>query len=170
MKGSWSMSCPACGADLVLLRATLPVHACSRCGGAWLGQEASVHIAGAMEEALECDVLAPTCRDDRSGTNIVTHDAAQCPECLGTVIETQVAGLTLETCPAHGLWLDRDDVASVVAAAKTLRMAAERRSRVSTNDDLSDTGPGRASFFVLTAVARALLSARDAFAASRTGT
>ena len=57
--GRWA-ECPACGAELAAVRATFPVHACVACGGAWLGVEASVHVIRGMEDALDCDVLAPT--------------------------------------------------------------------------------------------------------------
>jgi len=48
------------------------------------------------------------------------RDPARCPVCSHALIPTEVTGVRVEFCAAHGTWLDRaevEDIASAVQAA-----------------------------------------------------
>jgi Zn-finger nucleic acid-binding protein len=116
--------CPACDAPLAALEATLPVEGCEACGGVWLGPEAAVHVLRGLGDALEQEIARASAgvaaraavRPSDPGTRV-------CPTCAQTMGRLEVAKTVVDSCPAHGTWFDRAEIASVIAVCGELRRA-----------------------------------------------
>lgn len=113
-----AMQCPVCGEQMLVLEFHLvEIDYCQDCGGVWLdsgelelvGRKAGA-VCGELETALLSQQGGPVARPKRP-----------CPVC-GKAQQEVVAPceppVTLDRCPrGHGIWFERGELQSVVAAA-----------------------------------------------------
>ena len=115
-------SCPACGASLVTLKSTQPIDGCGVCGGVWLGPEATVHVLRGLGDELEREIARASRAVEASARAPVLDEGARaCPTCGQTMGRLAVGKTVVDSCPAHGAWFDRTEVASVIAMCGELR-------------------------------------------------
>lgn len=73
-----------------------------------------------------------------SGSPCVPEGSARaCPMCASALFPLTLAGVAVETCPAHGTWFDKDEVERVVTKTRDLREGEERKAR---GEDLPSAG------------------------------
>ena len=111
-----SLLCPRCRVDLEERAAhELQLHGCTRCGGVWLQREGVARLG----EALSHKTLAAV--DSVSGAASRVADEARpidCPQCAEILLRTPIpaAGVSIDRCPDHGAWYDRDELQKVARA------------------------------------------------------
>lgn len=135
-RSSSGLACPACGGGLEPPR-DLPVHGCRACGGVWLGPEAAVHVMRGQGDATDEALVATAQRTASSRSTpprVPDGSARVCPVCRSALFPLDLAGVTVESCPAHGTWFDEREVERVVARTTAAREVALRKAR---GEDLS---------------------------------
>src|SRR5688572_33332919 len=103
-----SVTCPRCqGALHVGSTKSGPMYGCGVCGGIWLDRAMSERLT----RALDSDTLALADAASRHArAQVDLAHALGCPRC-GTLLARHAvpdAGVHLDSCSAHGTWLDRD--------------------------------------------------------------
>jgi Zn-finger nucleic acid-binding protein len=106
------------------LKATLPIEGCEACGGVWLGPDAAVHVLRGLGDAIEQEIA-------RASAGVAARAAVRpsdagtraCPTCAQTMGRLEVARTVVDSCPAHGTWFDRQEIASVITICGELRRA-----------------------------------------------
>lgn len=123
---SHGLSCPACAATLVLAGGTSPVHGCPGCGGAWLDAETAVTLMKGTDEVVSRELVAAASATSGDTSATIADGKRSCARCSAEMLSFSVGDVVVDTCPAHGTWFDRDEVARVAAAVARLRNAEER--------------------------------------------
>lgn len=97
------------------------LHGCARCGGLWLDSQASDRLTASVSpEALslaEAAARHASVQVDTSGTNL------PCPQC-GRVLARRrapLANVDLDHCDGHGVWFDKDELATVARSLAAAR-------------------------------------------------
>lgn len=94
--------------------ASVPVHACTQCGGLWVGA-ASFHALVNAAAALATDgEQAPRAPTD-FGAKVVYRN---CPTCGYAMLRKnfgRVSGIIVDVCKRHGVFLDPDELDRVLA-------------------------------------------------------
>ena len=120
--------CPACSNALVpLTPSPVPAHVCPACGGTWLGPETSIHVMQGLGDAVTVELSAATVGVGRRAPLQAPSDLPDraCPTCASIMMPMTVAGVVVDSCPAHGTWFDRDELGRVASACKNLREGQE---------------------------------------------
>src|SRR5262249_55237032 len=124
-------TCPACGSPLTALGTALPASACASCGGAWLTNESTIHLMQGVGDAYDAQVV-------RTSHVVAEHAPSHpppdqpgrgCPTCASSLSPIVVCGITVDSCPAHGTWFDRDEVEKLALACKKQREEQARLER-----------------------------------------
>jgi Zn-finger nucleic acid-binding protein len=116
--------CPACDAPLADLKATLPIEGCAACGGVWLGPDAAVHVLRGLGDRLEHEIATASAGvAARAAVRPSDAGTRACPTCAQVMGRLEVARTVVDSCPAHGTWFDRQEIASVIAVCGALRRA-----------------------------------------------
>ncbi len=103
--------CPACNDALRATSEQLGVWTCPTCGGVWTDPAATAALRAASDAVF-------TSVSDRAAAQARTSLPAdrpgrRCPICRNVLQPTNVAGVTIDTCAAHGTWFDRGEMATV---------------------------------------------------------
>jgi Zn-finger nucleic acid-binding protein len=104
------------------LKATLPIEGCEACGGVWLGPDAAVHVLRGLGDSIEHEIAeASASVAARAALRPSDAGTRACPTCAQTMGRLDVARTVVDSCPAHGTWFDREEIASVIAVCGELR-------------------------------------------------
>ena len=95
------MNCITCATPMTTTRCA--------CGGAWLSEARLVEMEQDMKGSLV--VLPWSPRDSE-------HRA--CPVCTNEMLAVSLLEVALDRCPAHGVWFDANELASVLQRADKL--------------------------------------------------
>lgn len=134
-------TCPGCDSALALESATgVPFHACASCGGLFFDRES---FAWATDDAearaalrLRGSLAEGPYRGGRPSAAPLEADPVRarfyrrCPACrtvMSRVNFGKRSGVFLDVCPRHGAWLDRDELALVLAFVEKGGLDAARR-------------------------------------------
>jgi Zn-finger nucleic acid-binding protein len=123
-----AIACPACGSALAPLEGSaVSAHVCPACGGTWLGSDASVHIMRGLGDDVTRGLAAVTVDVAKHATVNAPPDVPGrgCPLCGSALYPMNVAGVVVDSCPAHGTWFDRDELGRVATACKKLHEQGE---------------------------------------------
>jgi Zn-finger nucleic acid-binding protein len=121
-----SYQCPRCHTHLqAAATSDVVVSACWHCGGTWLDNPASVRVF----ELLDPTTIDLARSGGSSGPGSDMPDLAlriDCPVCQKPMDRRQsTAGeVSIDLCPAHGTWLDRDELLTIVGAVAAQRGVA----------------------------------------------
>lgn len=99
------LMCPVCDAPLEEAGST---QRCRMCEGAWIPEEALVAI---LEQRASTLVELPW--TTRSGDK-----PRPCASCKSEMQTVDLGKVQLDRCPAHGVWFDADELASLLREAK----------------------------------------------------
>lgn len=119
------MKCPACESPLhPEMRGSVEVDLCARCGGVWLDD-------GELESLLASDenAQAPSPHPSNPAmTGPIVY--RRCPRCEGWLARNNfrhVSGVIIDTCPDHGVWLDKGEYESIRAFLQSGGSTREQR-------------------------------------------
>lgn len=68
-------------------------------------------------DALESELAHAACRVRAAGGTFAKH-ARVCPTCNAALSTFAIAGVEIDSCPAHGTWFDRDEIGKIVAECR----------------------------------------------------
>lgn len=98
---------------------------CEACGGVWLDDRAFA----ALRQGMEDDVVGIA--DALSRRVLISLQPAlpqlDCPVCAHGLMATEVSGVKVDFCPAHGTWLDQRSVEAIALASQEARGATENQ-------------------------------------------
>lgn len=108
----------------------MPSAGCPTCGGVWLGPDATMHIMQGLGDAVEEELSAASLDLGRRSLHPAAPDsgARGCPTCGVVMARVPVGSVTVDSCPAHGTFFDRDEIVSVVSAVHRVRADHEQES------------------------------------------
>ena len=108
------MNCPVCRMALVVVeREGIELDWCLSCRGIWFDEGELELLAENSGRAIDPADLA--CADRRTG-----QEKRRCPRCRKTMEHRRIgsdAGPKIDSCPAHGIWLDRGELGQIMSAA-----------------------------------------------------
>ncbi|HTE51714.1 MAG TPA: zf-TFIIB domain-containing protein [Kofleriaceae bacterium] len=113
------LGCPRCRAFLDQRSAgQLRVLGCAPCRGMWLAHESVTRFLVASDEELETVSLADT-GTFRPEPTMLVHPRL-CPRCVRPMKRESLsrARVTVDLCPAHGMWFDAGELRAFVAALR----------------------------------------------------
>ena len=106
--------CPRCQVKLHEVQvAGTPLEECTRCGGLWVDVSNFEHIcsnAESQEAATGLRLPPPVALDP-------TVRYLKCPTCSNLMNRMNYAsrsGIVINSCRAHGVWLDRDEIRQII--------------------------------------------------------
>lgn len=158
-------TCPVCGPRHALNGRAIgepptSVLECPRCAGLWLGPAAFEHLADRAREATLPELAASPSTDAPRSTQAAGRSLYRpCPECGELMNRRNYArqsGIVLDTCKAHGIWFDAEELGAVLRfvreggearAADGERMErrhAERLERIKLQREDRAAGSGQA--------------------------
>jgi len=106
-----SLSCPQC-------QTPLGEATCSACGGVWIDAAESVAVLQGRADPPKARVEVAI---RRTGGEV----PRPCARCGATMSPYVFGGVTLDTCPGHGIWFDADELAEVIEAARNMKELAD---------------------------------------------
>lgn len=117
--------CPACEGPLTVERGTMPIHGCARCGGLWLGPDATVHVLRGLDDELDHEIDRQATMLEKAARALppVHEDARSCPFCSQPLSRVDVATTRIDSCFTHGSWFDHSELHQVVTSCARLRLA-----------------------------------------------
>jgi Zn-finger nucleic acid-binding protein len=122
MYRSHGAACPSCHNALTTLPTTLSMSGCFTCGGVWLGPEAAVHVLRGLGDEVEKNLAAASVETARrSFVPAPDSGSRECPTCGLVMSRLSVDDVTIDSCPTHGSFFDRDEVQAVVDACRRAR-------------------------------------------------
>jgi Zn-finger nucleic acid-binding protein len=100
-----------------------PLHVCERCTGLWIDADTLTKL---LADRTRMDGLAlhPVATPARVPPVAVLDEGVACPRCAGRCVRHtyRVAeGLVVDTCRAHGMWLDGGELAAVIRHERSPR-------------------------------------------------
>lgn len=122
MHRDFHILCPRCGAALVPPAAILVGErlVCQGCSGSLVTEAGLAELMAAMKipdyAAAEVTELPLQPFDGEA-----SDPQLGCPLCVATMERHTLLGVIIDRCPAHGIWLDADELDRVLAAATPVR-------------------------------------------------
>jgi Zn-finger nucleic acid-binding protein len=106
--------CPACKEPLVVFELDgVEIDRCLKCGGTWLDDgeiDPLARLAGGAPDPLQAAIAAAG--DGKPGDR-------RCVRCATKMKLVTVQTVELDRCPrGHGLWFDRNEMETLIAASK----------------------------------------------------
>ena len=92
------------------------IHQCCKCGGVWLEHERFANLAAAHEEHGKA-MAATGARPAAPAIRTQSAQYRPCPACkqlMNRFNFGRASGVILDSCKAHGLWFDRDELKRVM--------------------------------------------------------
>ena len=102
------MKCPGCGDVLDTAGRT---DRCPACDGAWVNEDA---LVGMLQERTSTLVFLPW--QPRPKDN-----ERACAQCGKPMQHANLGSVLLDRCPDHGVWFDANELAALLAQAKTFK-------------------------------------------------
>lgn len=125
-----ALLCPRCGGALAAVGVPIGVAlGCGPCAGVLLDDAAFGHVRERMYASLAHRAPA------RRATFPDGSAALACPACASHMTRTKIGEVEVDLCSRHGVWFDRDELATVaqmIALART--EPARPSSRLSETD------------------------------------
>ncbi len=106
--------CPTCKEVLVVFELDgVEIDRCLKCGGTWLDDgevDQLARLAGGAPDPLQAAIAAAG--DGKPGDR-------RCVRCSGKMKIVTVQNVELDRCPrGHGLWFDKSEMETLIAASK----------------------------------------------------
>lgn len=123
-----ALDCVDCGTPLtVRALADVRVHGCARCAGVWAPanrlDRLVERIVAARGNAAAPGAVAPNGPRERGGNPVAAPVRyRRCPVCSTFMARRNwqhVSGVILDLCPAHGTWLDADELERIAGFVMT---------------------------------------------------
>ncbi len=111
--------CPACKEALIVFELDgVEIDRCLKCGGTWLDDgeiDALARLAGGAPDPLHAAIAAAG--DGKPGER-------RCVRCATKMKLVTVQNVELDRCPrGHGLWFDKSEMETLIAATKAVGAA-----------------------------------------------
>ena len=119
--GGMTLLCPRCRVELEERPADeLVIQGCLRCGGVWLDRAGVAQLSEALSHKTLAIVDSVASAASRVGNESRSID---CPQCAEILISTTIhkAEVTIDRCPDHGAWYDRNELQKVARALGTVQ-------------------------------------------------
>jgi Zn-finger nucleic acid-binding protein len=84
--------------------------ACDACGGVWTDAPTARHIVTLVDREIVRLASAVAELAGDGPTPLPSPDARRCPICARPLAPVKAARVTIDVCPDHGTWFDRDEV------------------------------------------------------------
>lgn len=106
--------CPRCARGLVGMRvASDNVEQCPGCAGLWMSVETFDHICS-DSQALSAATMMAVPKGRGAGAEVVYIKCPECTELMARKRYSQASGVLINTCRAHGVWLDGGELRQIV--------------------------------------------------------
>ncbi|MEO8705095.1 MAG: zf-TFIIB domain-containing protein [Kofleriaceae bacterium] len=102
------LTCPGCGKPLAQAGYT---DRCPGCDGAWIHEDALVGMLQERTSALVVLPWQPRPKDNERS----------CAVCRTPMQTVNLGSVALDRCADHGVWFDADELAALLAQAKTFK-------------------------------------------------
>jgi len=139
-----SLACPGCTAEMHAVRVgATPLHECPECASTWLDGEAFTALCSSREErgVVASSVGSALPQPPRSPQSPVRY--VPCPVCKKLMNRSNFgnrSGVVIDTCGAHGVWLEHDELRRVLTFIDTgglVRARAMDRHKADAERDLA---------------------------------
>lgn len=119
----------------------VPIEGCEACGGVWLGPDGAVHILRGMADDLAREIeRASDSVGARASSRPSDLGERACPTCAQPMGRLTIGHTIVDSCPAHGTWFDREEVAAVIKECSALR-----RERIGEREAYAEDEAARAA-------------------------
>lgn len=115
--GPAGMNCPECKEALVKASVGgMDLNQCHRCGGVWLDQSLFERVAADREKrgAVLGALPGDQARGPVPGENVHYRRCPTCGQMMNRTNYGRISGVILDTCKAHGVWFDKDELRRVL--------------------------------------------------------
>src|SRR4051812_38758319 len=125
------VSCPICQSAMTALRlGQTCLHECSSCQGIWLETESFRRICA--EQERQADILGAAASSKvpvaTPPKNFRYRGCPICQRLMNRYNFANASGVVIDSCAAHGVWFDRDELRQVVQFIRAggVELAAQR--------------------------------------------
>ena len=123
----------------------IPVHGCTRCGGAWTDKHTLEILLAAAAAQAAATGDTPSVRQRRLGsTAVVYRSCALCGQHMHRRNFARVSGVIVDECRIHGTFFDAGELEDVLAFVRSggMTLAAKRDAEeAARNAKLRHSGP-----------------------------
>jgi Zn-finger nucleic acid-binding protein len=145
--------CPRCETEHLkrISVADVQLEECPHCGGLWVAEDVFGRIC-AMKEMQEAAIAVPLPPPIRVENHVRYLKCPACSNLMNRYSFADGAGVVLEKCKGHGIWLDRDELRQVIefirsggltiARQRETEKAKMQQAQAALDGRLADIGTG----------------------------